>query len=107
MNYHVNFCETGQGAAAAARSNVTLKRWMLQHQQGILSRYMRLRFSASVQCKAIRPNQQGEQCQRRSKMDPKGRRLLQRMRQASKESSLVRFVQLVRGIKLCRANLQK
>jgi len=33
MNYHVNFCETGQGAAAAARSNVTLKRWMLQHQQ--------------------------------------------------------------------------
>src|SRR6516225_10052585 len=66
-----------------------------------------VRFSASVQCKAIRPNQQGEQCQRRFKMDPKGRRLLQRMRQASKGPSVVTFVQSVRGGKLCRANLQR
>jgi hypothetical protein len=26
MNYHVDFCETGQGTAAAARSNVTPSR---------------------------------------------------------------------------------
>src|SRR6516164_8635457 len=25
MNYHIDFCETGQGTAAAARSNVTPK----------------------------------------------------------------------------------
>src|SRR6516225_10240899 len=31
MNYHIDFCETGQSTAAAARSNVTPKRWMLRH----------------------------------------------------------------------------
>ena len=31
MNYLVGLCEMGQGTAAAARSNVTPKRWMLRH----------------------------------------------------------------------------
>src|SRR6516164_3909328 len=39
-------------------------------------------------------------------MDSARRRLLQRMRQATKGPSVVRFVQSVRGGKLCRANLQ-